>query len=483
MNDLSPSDFFSIRLPVEQPSRLVLPVSWTGHVPFASWLVAALRPRIIVELGVHTGTSYCAFCEEVRRAKLDTACYGIDTWRGDEHAGFYGGEVLQELRAFHDPLYGSFSTLIQSTFDESLLYFRDGSVDLLHIDGCHTYDAVKHDFNTWRPKLSNRAIVLFHDTNVHENQFGVWRFWEELKTAHHHFEFVHSHGLGVLAVGDDVPHVVKRLFELDSAGTASIRNIFASLGQNLTEIARLRNAIKTVWDEAKQSYEALSSTREAEMERLVHELENIRADAEQAAELKVQLRRRTEDAEHLTARLARAHARADEVEKQLQVQAAQRHATMDEPERASKAQASRHDAELQAVLQSTSWRITAPIRLVLERRRGLRRIARGSAKLVVWTLTGRLLSRLKLRRDTALIAKSGLFDPRWYVDHNPDVAQSGVDPLIHFVEFGGREGRDPSHLFRSSWYLEQHPDVSVNGTNPLIHYLRTGQAKGYAPKP
>jgi Methyltransferase domain len=134
-------EIFSNRLPVETGSRLVMPTSWTGHVPFAFWLVSTLRPRLIVELGVHTGTSYCAFCEEVKRAKLGTTCFGIDTWQGDEHSGFYGEEVLRDLREFHDPRYDSFSTLTQTTFDEAVTYFADGSIDLLHLDGLHTDEA------------------------------------------------------------------------------------------------------------------------------------------------------------------------------------------------------------------------------------------------------------------------------------------------------------------------------------------------------
>ena len=220
------------------PRRLTDKDSWHGHVPFAFWCVEALAPRVLVELGCHKGDSYCAFGQAVDELSLPTKCYGVDTWKGDPHAGFYGEEVYEQLRQYHDPRYGRFSTLVRSTFDDALERFEDGSVDLLHIDGAHTYEDVRRDFTTWLPKLSRRSVVLFHDTEVREHGFGVYRFWDEVRGDYPSFSFPHSHGLGVLAVGATPPEPLRRLTTLDDREAEEVRRLFARLG----DAVRLQSA-------------------------------------------------------------------------------------------------------------------------------------------------------------------------------------------------------------------------------------------------
>ena len=218
----------------DRPDRILSSSAWNEHTPFGMFLVDFLRPKMLVELGTHTGVSYCAFCQAVKKLGTGTKCYAIDTWTGDQQAGFYGPEVLAELTAYHDPLYGGFSRLLQMPFDEGVKHFSDGSIDLLHIDGRHSYKKVKHDFETWLPKLSDCGVVLFHDINERKEGFGVWKFWGELKSQYPGLEFSHGHGLGVLFVGTPSLPGLSELFSMPEDHLAAFREFFFDLGSKFT---------------------------------------------------------------------------------------------------------------------------------------------------------------------------------------------------------------------------------------------------------
>ncbi|HET8626083.1 MAG TPA: class I SAM-dependent methyltransferase [Thermomicrobiales bacterium] len=273
------------------PSR-VASSGWLEHTPFGLQIIDLLRPRVLVELGTYTGVSYCSFCQAVRAVGCDTRCYAIDTWQGDPQTGHYGVEVLQDLRAHHDPLYGSFSQLVQSSFDDELSHFSDGSIDLLHIDGHHTYESVKHDFESWLPKMSSHGVILLHDTNVREGDFGVWQLWEEQKPHYPHFEFVHSHGLGLLVAGQEPPEPLRRWLVAAGENPGLVREYYAQLGRRVQlrqDLAELRQEYDRIV-QAVQQHERLIQDQERALAALSaqHEAERKQLEAHAEASLAAQ---------------------------------------------------------------------------------------------------------------------------------------------------------------------------------------------------
>lgn len=92
-------------------------------------------------------------------------------------------------------------------------------------------------------------------------------------------------------------------------------------------------------------------------------------------------------------------------------------------------------------------------------------------------------SEQRLKENLILVRSSKLFDQTWYLMNNPDVAKTNSDPLRHFIEKGGFEGRDPGPNFSSSWYLNNYSDVKKTGINPLVHYLKYGKQEGHITSP
>jgi hypothetical protein len=79
------------------------------------------------------------------------------------------------------------------------------------------------------------------------------------------------------------------------------------------------------------------------------------------------------------------------------------------------------------------------------------------------------------RKDVEAIRNSVYFDGAHYLEVNPDVRAAGMDPALHYLLHGGREGRDPGQFFSTGAYLARYPDVAEAGVNALVHYETQGR--------
>lgn len=251
------------------------PSSWWEHVPVAHWLIAELKPKVVVELGTHYGVSFFSFCEAASSYSRDSFVYAIDTWEGDPQAGFYGDGVYQVVKEHQQANHLQNSRLIRSTFEEAAAHFEAESVDIVHIDGLHTYEAVRKDFETWLPKLRTGGILLFHDWNVREGDFGVWRLWSQIKQDERFscIELANGHGLGIATFCVKSPEWHKALKECVPALTAK--------GALLSQIAILKEDLlhkEERLDTAARHAENLeveALTRSREIEGLVEEIKRL----------------------------------------------------------------------------------------------------------------------------------------------------------------------------------------------------------------
>lgn len=197
------SDFNDIGLP------------WLGHRYFAKDLIEIIKPSIIVELGTWRGSSMFSMLQGIKNLNLETVFFAIDTWEGDKHAGLYeGDDYLKEIERIKNKYYAKCKVnIVRKRFEDAVDDFSDNTIDILHIDGLHTYDAVKSDYETWLPKLTANGIILFHDISVFNSDFGVHRLWKELKSKEQNFclSFEHSHGLGILTRDEVVYNTINNL--------------------------------------------------------------------------------------------------------------------------------------------------------------------------------------------------------------------------------------------------------------------------------
>jgi glycosyltransferase involved in cell wall biosynthesis/SAM-dependent methyltransferase len=210
-------------------------------------------------------------------------------------------------------------------------------------------------------------------------------------------------------------------------------------------------------------------------DRLARELEGARRAWEDATKVEAQAR------EDLVA------ARREEAQAREELAAARRESS-EAREATAREQAS--VGELRAELADARSALRAQ---KYQARHGLEPSARDLARILrsvparQWLLppsAARTVRALWRRRGVArAVEETGLFDRKYYLARNGDVARSGIDPVEHYVAHGAAEGRDPNPFFDTAFYLTQNPDVARSAVNPLLHYHEHGWAERRDPHP
>jgi len=88
----------------------------------------------------------------------------------------------------------------------------------------------------------------------------------------------------------------------------------------------------------------------------------------------------------------------------------------------------------------------------------------------------------RIKEEYRIIKESGLFDEGWYLEQYSDVKRDNWHPILHYILYGWKEGRNPSPEFDTNYYLFLNVDVDLSGVNPLIHYILYGRYEGRRPK-
>lgn len=493
---------------------------WLEHIPFAFWLVEHAKPATLVELGVHTGGSFCNFCEAVKLTRIDCRCYGIDNFEGDPHYQNYGPEVLETLRAYHDPRYKEFSSLIKSDFVPALEHFADGSIDILHIDGTHFYDDVRRDYETWKSKLSNKAIVLFHDTNVRERDFGVHRLWSELVAVHPGFEFHHCNGLGVLVPGEMPSDAIHALVDADSGQAADIRRFFAALGDRVTRKALVERDVAVITklraDDVilresialKERIAAEEAAAHYQLEQVVaglhSELDSMRREL--YAKESAREAARQEKVEFLEKEITEARIRDQVSRERLEALKQEHQKKLDDLKHAKSAAkdalrlAAEDEAAALAQLHDTRSHLKLHWADTISRQHRIRRMT-AQAHLQLALQREQILQLVdttppapptpaptKKGQKPELVEPtppdeldcSGLFDEEFYRSQFPEQIEIH-DALQHYRKIGWLLGYRPNRMFDPLDYARRH---SLQGdVEPLMDYVTRGIREGLRPHP
>ena len=197
----------------------------------------------------------------------ETHVFAADTWEGDSQAGYYTDTVFkssESQRIYHNKVY-----IDKETFSKAAKYFGKESIDMIHIDGLHTFEAVSKEYNEWKVKLKRNGTLLFHDTNVRSEDFGVWKLWEEIKKDKEFqcVELLNGYGLGIATWSEQTPRWHKELMEVQPALKTKGR-LLSSLQGSVDELSEMKKKIE-VLEKHCSNLELIRSNHEKTIEAMI----------------------------------------------------------------------------------------------------------------------------------------------------------------------------------------------------------------------
>ncbi|MBS3667116.1 hypothetical protein [Vreelandella boliviensis] len=201
---------------------------WLEHLPFLFWLVEALRPQQAVGLGVDS-VAHFAVCQAASRLRLGTRCFMVGGYEAAE-----GKQDAEAIRAYAADHFATISQWLEVTPTRAIDQFDEGSVDLLLLHVEADDNSVDYLLDRWLSKLSSQGVVVVPGVSRREPGCLVFRAFEALKERYPHFVFHHAGGLGIIAVGNELPTLLNNLLgALESAAsTQVVQDVFARLGRS-----------------------------------------------------------------------------------------------------------------------------------------------------------------------------------------------------------------------------------------------------------
>jgi hypothetical protein len=202
--------------------------------------------------------TFFAACQAAKGQGETGECIAVDSWDGE------GDKLFADFAFLLSTRYPHVGHYVRGQVDDAAWCFEDGSIDLLYIDGCREDAAVKHDFDTWLPKMSDRGVMLLHGTANGESDPGAGDPWTEIEAKHSSWNLRIGRGLGVVYVGDPETEAARLLAQLRGNAAWSEALTEMARGAASLSLAEARRAVaQVVSSRGEITKERLSREREA----------------------------------------------------------------------------------------------------------------------------------------------------------------------------------------------------------------------------